>query len=131
MTLLDIANCLADKLDTENVYAGTIDSTQKECIGVYDVKASSPHRLAIGGSSCTMTKEKRIALLIRHTNNPTLAEIQAHRVLDTLMDIRGYAFAGGEIKCTFPDEPIYIGKDEKGICEYRINAKIYYEESEE
>ena len=131
MTLLNVADCLADILDIENIYAGTIDGSQKECIGVYDAKTSAPYRLAIGGRECTKTKSKRITLLIRHTNNPTLAEIQAHKVLDALMNIRGYAFIGGEIKCALPDEPVYIGKDDKGICEYTINTKILYEESEE
>ena len=131
LMLLDIADCLAEVLDLESIYAGNIDGDLTECIGVYNAKASTPHKLAIGGRECTKTKEKRITLLIHHTDNPTLAEIQAYKVLNTLDTIKGYAYSSGVIKCVLPDEPVSVGRDERGICEYTINAKVYYEESEE
>ncbi len=131
ITLLDIAECLADILGTEEVYAGVIDGNKDKCIGVYNAKTSVPYRLAIGGRECTKTKEKHITLLIHHTDNPTLAETQAITVIQALEAIRGYEYECGEIKCVFSDEPVFIGRDERGICEYTINARIFYEESEE
>lgn len=131
MTLLNIAEMLARVLGLEDVYAGKLDGDLDRCIGVYNVKKSGARKICIGGKACTKTKEKHISILIHHTDNPTLAEKQAERVSEVLSDLRDEPTDGGTVRYTACGEPISVGRDERGICEYVIEATVYYEESEE
>ncbi len=130
MTLLDIADMLADVLDFEDVYAGNIDANKDKCIGVYPPKIAYPQAICVGGKTCTKTNEKRISILIHWTDNPTVAEIRAQEVLERLTDIRAYT-AGGYSVCFIKCLSLQsVGRDERGINEYVIDAIIYYERKE-
>lgn len=133
LTLLGIADMLADVLEIEDVYAGTIDANKNCCIGVYpDKNVSTKHRICIGGKACTITKDKAVSILIHWTDNPTSAEQEAQSVLEKLTDIRDYSVSESvKIKYIDPCEPQSVGRDERGVCEYVIVCKIYYQESEE
>ena len=130
MTLLNIADMLSDVLGFEDVYAGTIDGNLDKCIGVYSSKTSKPQRICIGGKACTKTLEKHISVLIHWTDNPTQAEIKAQSVLDILSDIRSYAVGDLTVRYLECKEPVSVGRDERGVCEYVIEAAVYYERNE-
>lgn len=131
MTLFDISNLLADVLQFDNIYAGNIDGNLDRCIGVYNVKKSGAQKICIGGKACTKTHEKQISILIHWTDDPTLAENEAIRILNILSDLRNEVTEGGTVRYMAMCEPQPIGRDERGICEYVIEATVYYEESEE
>lgn len=131
MTLLDLADMLADVLETEDVYAGNIDGNLDSCIGVYSSKKQAQHIFCIGGGSCTKTREKNISILIHHTDNPTSAEGRAQEVLGKLSALRNKAAGSATVRYMRLMEPQSAGRDERGICEYVIEATVYYEESEE
>ncbi|MGN1133700.1 MAG: minor capsid protein [Oscillospiraceae bacterium] len=127
MTLLNVADMFADVLGIEDIYAGNINGNLDRCIGVYNAKNSSPHKICIGGKACTKTEDKQISILIHWTDNPSAAEQKANDVLESIIDIGGYAvgdFVVDFIKC---NDPVPVGRDERGICEYVIEATIYYE----
>lgn len=127
LTLLNIADMLADVLNFEDVYAGNLNANLDRCIGVYNDKNSGKNPICIGGKTCTKTLEKPISILIHWTDNPTFAEQKTNEILDSITDIRNYTvgdFILRYIKC---NKPVPIGRDEKGICEYVIESKIYYE----
>lgn len=130
MTLLNIADMLSDILELQDVYAGAIDGNLDKCIGVYNVKASKPQRICIGGKACTKTLEKHISVLIHWTDIPTQAEIKAQSVLDILSDIRQHKGDGFTVKYLECKEPVSVGRDERGVCEYVIEATVYYERNE-
>lgn len=131
MTLLNIADMLADLLGFEDVYAGNIDANKVCCLGVYNAKTNGVKRICLGGKSCTRTLEKRFSILIHWTDNPTTAEKKALEVSDFLADIKGYECNGFTVKFIIGNEPVPVGRDERGICEYVIEGKIYYERKEE
>lgn len=130
LTLFNIADMLIDSLDFKDVYAGNIDSNLDRCIGVYNSKNSGAHKICIGGKSCTKTLEKRISILIHWTDNPAACEQEANRVLDLITDIRNYKADSFVVHCLICNDPVPIGKDELGICEYVIEATLYYERND-
>lgn len=130
MTLLNVADLLAELLDMEEVYAGNIDGNKDSCIGVYSAEKGA-HKTAVGGKECTKTKEKRVSILIHHTDDPSAAEQMAQKVLEALTEAAGSETGTCTVRYIRPDEPQYVGRDEHGVCEWVIEALIYYEESEE
>lgn len=127
MTLLNIADMISSLLETENVYAGNIDSNIDKCIGVYNGRKANIHKVCLGGEEQTKTREKDISILIHWTDNPSDSELNAYRILDILVNIRNYEYDGGILRLMLLNDPIYVGKDNRGICEYVIESKIYYE----
>lgn len=69
-------------------------------------------------------------MLIHWTDTPTQAEIKAQSVLDILSDIRQYKGDGFTVKYLECKEPVSVGRDERGVCEYVIEATVYYERNE-
>lgn len=131
MTLRNLADMLAKILGTEDVFAGNIDGNLSECIGVYNSKRAGKNKICLGGRLCTKTHEKEISILIHHTDNPSLAESRAQKVADVLSAVRDEVTEGGTVRYIMPNAPRDVGRDERGICEYVIEATVYYEESEE
>ena len=131
MTLLNIADMLADVLGFEDVYAGNIDANKERCLGVYNAKINGAKRICLGGKSCTKTLKKRFSILIHWTDNPTTAEQKALEVSDLLADIKGYEGNGFTVKFIIANEPVPVGRDERGVCEYVIEGTIYYERKDE
>lgn len=130
MILLNIADMLADVLGIDDVYAGTIDGNQAQCIGVYNAKSADNQRICVGGKACTKTHEKKISILIHWTDNPTAAEKKAAEILEFVSDVREYKtenFTVHFVKCK---QAVPVGKDDRGIYEYVIEATIYYERNE-
>lgn len=130
MALVDVADILADILGFEDVYAGNIDGNLERCIGVYNGKTSDNYKICIGGKPCTKTLEKKISILVHWTQNPTLCEKQSELILDRLTDIHGYKNKDYTVRFISCKEPVDVGKDERGFCEYVIEATMYYERNE-
>ncbi len=130
LTLLNIADMLADILQFEDVFAGSINANLDRSIGVYDAKRGGKHKICIGGKSCTKTLEKKISILIHWTDNPTFAEQEADLILETLTDVRGYKTDDFTVHFISCNDPVSVGKDERGVCEYVIEAIVYYERKE-
>lgn len=129
LTLLNIADMVADILKLDDVYAGIIDSNKEKAIGIYnDKNASVAHNICLGGNETTKTKEKNISILIHWTDIPTLAEMEADVVLVTLSNVRNYSIDNKTIIYVKCNEPKSVGKDGRGINEYVLECKIYYEE---
>lgn len=127
MTLLEIAEMISFLLNTENVYAGNIDSNIDQSIGVYSGSKSGIHKVCLGGEEQTKTREKNISILIHWTDNPSDSELNAYRILDILVNVRNYEYDGGVLRFMLLNDPISVGRDNRGICEYVIEGKIYYE----
>lgn len=130
MTLLNIADMLADVLNFEDVFAGGLEANKSCAIGVYNSKQSTDKHICLGGKAQTKTKYKPISILIHWTDNPTECEVKAEEISDLLSDIRNYDIDSCTIKFIQLKTPQNVGKDEKGICEYVIEATIIYERNE-
>lgn len=127
VTLCNIADMLADTLQFKDIYAGDINANLERSIGVYNAKRGGIHKICIGGKACTKTLEKKISILIHWTDNPTFAEQEAERILDLLTDIRQYEAGDFIVRFLKCDDPVSVGKDDRGVYEYVIEAIVYYE----
>ncbi len=130
MTLLNIADMLADILKFDDVYAGNLDGNKTRSIGVYSSKQTTNKHICLGGKDQTKTNYKPISILIHWTNNPTDCERRSEEIAATLSDLRNYAIDGKVIKFLQVNTPQNVGKDDKGICEYVIEATVIYEREE-
>ena len=128
LTMLEIADMLADCLDFENITANSMDDMQEKTIGVYQ-RADFAPRECIGTDSSYETAKVR--LLLRWGNNPAEAEQKASEIGGIIQALRDMPTAEHIIKFADLKAVRYLGKDEKGICEYAIDADIIYSERNE
>lgn len=128
MTLLEIADLLAELLDFDSVTAGSIDASISESVGVYQREPFVP-RECIGGDSSYQTSKLR--MLIHWGENPPEAEKKALEISELFDGFRDMETADHIIKFANVRAVRSIGKDEKGVCEYIVDADIIYTEKEE
>lgn len=125
ITLLEIADLLAELLETEFVTAGCIDASKPETIGVYQREGFIP-RECIGTESSYQTAKIRI--LIHWTDNPSETEIKSLEIAELFRSFRDMETENHIIKFAEVKAVRNIGKDEKGICEYIADVNLIYTE---
>ncbi len=128
LTLLEVADMLAELLSFEDITAGTIDGSLSETIGVYQRGEFVP-RECIGTDSSYETSKLR--LLVRWGKNPTTAEAKAAELAELVQALRDMPTASHIIKFADVKAVRAIGKDEKGVCEYTVDADVIYSERNE
>lgn len=128
LTLLEIADVLAELLDFEDVTAGCIDAALEQTVGVYQ-RAPFVPRECVGMESSYETAKVR--LLVRWGKNPTVAESKAAEVSSLVQSLRDMPTSEHIIKFADVKAVRAIGKDEKGVCEYVVDADIIYTERNE
>lgn len=130
MTLRNVVDMLVNILKFESIAAGNLDSNLDRAIGVYNPKQSGNHKICIGGKACTKTLEKRISILIHWTDNPTVCEQEAELIMETLTDVRNYKADNYTVHFINCNDPVGVGRDDRGTCEYVIEATLYYERND-
>lgn len=125
ITLLEIADLLAELLDIESVTAGCIDTSKSRTIGIYQ-REGFVFRECIGTDSSYQTAKIRI--LIRWTDNPSQAESKALETADLFNSFDNMETSGHIIKFAEVKAIRNIGKDDKGICEYVADINLIYTE---
>lgn len=128
LTLLEIADLLAELLDFDSVTSGCIDASLNKTIGVYQREPFVP-RECIGGDSSYQTSKLRV--LVHWTDSPTEAEKKAFEISELFDGFRDMETKDHIIKFADLKAVRSIGKDEKGVCEYIVDADIIYTEKEE
>lgn len=127
MTLADVREYLKTKIDCPKWYIGKIDSTQEQCIGIYNTQGPVP-TIALGGLSNTSYSTKAISILVHWGNDANIAELKAQEVYNIFFGQSALIDNTRVIKFDMrTDEPISLGTDDNGIYEYVINLVIYYE----
>ncbi len=122
MTLEEAAAAVKNLLSEDTyVTAGHIDSSLTETIGVYsDKRAPSVRQIAVGGEEATLIRCYYFTVLIHWTNSPVKAEEKAKEMFKKLCEANFPHVSYADIS-----EPVFAGKDERGIFEYVINFKLY------
>lgn len=128
LTLLEVADLLADILDFEDITAGCIDGALDKTVGVYQ-RAEFVPRECVGTASSYETAKMR--LVIRWGNNPTIAEKKASEFGLIIRELREAVCSKHIIIFADVKAVRSIGKDDKGICEYVIDADFTYKERNE
>lgn len=129
LTLLEVADLTAELLDIEDVTAGTIDGSLSETIGVYQRDGFVP-RECVGGAESSYQTSK-IRCLLRWGMNPTTAEAKAAELAELLSSLCNAETPDHIIRFAAVKAVRSIGKDEKGVCEYVVDADIIYSERNE
>lgn len=127
LTLLEIADMLAELIELEDITAGTIDNALENTIGVYQREEFVP-RECVGTESSYETSKVR--LLLRWGKNPTTAEAKAAELGELMQALRDADTTAHTIKFADVKAVRAIGKDEKGVCEYVVDADIIYTRKE-
>lgn len=125
ITLLEIADLLAELLETEFVTAGCIDASKPETIGVYQ-RDGFIFRECIGTESSYQTAKIRI--LIHWTDNPSETERKSLEIAELFRSFKDMETENHIIKFAEVKAVRNIGKDEKGICEYIADVNLIYTE---
>lgn len=112
----------------DQIACGAIDGSAERFIGVYGDDADEPARLCLGGASQTRMQTRRVKLLVHWTVTPTTAERKAADLWALLRGASGTARQCRIVSVDPGAAPIPVGRDDRGICEYVIRAKIIYEE---
>lgn len=116
--------------EDDHVYMGALDAKKDCSVGVYNYTRSA-YRRFIGESG--RFNVKRATLLIHWNRSPRESEAAARRLFEALEGIREYTTGNNE--CIFfiamgQNEPVDIGKDSAGVCEYVLDIEIYYKVDE-
>ncbi len=113
----------------DNYYCGVLDKKKEKSFGVYHL-AKRPYEMAVGGRDPTRTRSHGVSLLV-HWNSSTRqtqnAAIALYRAIESAEQPTIGSSHGKYIQMQ-QNEPIDVGIDENGICEYVIEFVIYYEE---
>ena len=128
MTMLEIADLLAYLLETENVTAGCIDASRDKTVGVYQREPFAP-RECVGSDSSYQTSKLRI--LVHWSDSPADAEKKACEISELFDGFRDMETADHIIKFANVKAVRSIGKDEKGVCEYIVDADAIYTKKED
>lgn len=125
LTLLEIADLLAELFETESVTAGCIDTSKTQTIGIYQ-REGFVARECIGTESSYQTA--RIRILVHWTDSPSQAERKALETAELFNGFEDMETANHIIKFAEVKAVRSIGKDEKGICEYIADVNLIYTE---
>lgn len=117
----------------ENYYIGTLDNKKDKSLGVYNLKREISHINAIGGIENSSYNVKRISLLVHWNKATDETENAANRLYLEIMNAKPERI--GKHKVQFigmlNNEPMDVGRDDNGICEYVIELEIFYKRKEE
>lgn len=113
----------------DNYYCGVMNKKKDRSFGVYQLSRRK-NEMAIGGRDPTKTHTHGVSVLV-HWNNSTR---QTQRTAIDLYDAVASAVHPeiGACRASYiqmqHNEPIDVGMDAGGVCEYVIEFVIYYEE---
>ena len=125
MTLLEIADLLAELLDFDNVTAGSIVASLEKTIGIYQ-RDGFVSRECIGGDSSYQTAKLRV--LVHWGDNPAKAEEKAFEIAEMFEGFRDMETAKHIIKFADVKAPQHRKRRKRHLriyrgCRYHIHKK--------
>jgi hypothetical protein len=117
---LSLNNCIA---------VGSIDGNKEKFVGVYALKPSgNTQRICVGGMDQTRYQERSMSILIHWTKSAVEAESKASAIYLLFYGLSHVSMGTTNVILADPGaEPIPVGKDSQGYCEYVIRIKFLYE----
>ena len=129
MTLSEVLIWLKTlNLQFGNYYMDTLDKKKEKVLGVYNLKGAQRLIIAIGGLECTSYSIKRVSLLVHWNKNSDESEKKAFDVYQKIMFSHPRQIGTYDVNFVsmLNNNPIDVGRDDQGICEYVIEFEIYY-----
>lgn len=117
----------------DNYYMGTLDTKKDKALGVYNLKRSRKPIIALGGLENTSYNVKAISLLVHWNKASDESESKAVELFEELMISKPNKIGIYDINFIgmLTNEPVDVGRDDNGICEYVIELEIYYKRNKE
>ena len=115
----------------DHYYCGLLNAKKDKSFGIYQLKQERARDIALGGLENTQTATKAISLLVHWTKSTRATENIAAELYADLEKITSAKIGDYNINYIqlLHNEPIDVGADENGICEYVIEFIIHYERS--
>lgn len=113
----------------DNFYVGKLDNKKDKSLGIYPYKRNEPPTFAIGGNENQTYNIMGVSLLIHYNNNASDTELTARRLYEYLRTVSDVVINNRIIYMLelLEPEPVFVDTDDKGVYEYVIEFKIYYE----
>lgn len=106
---------------------GKMDTTKSKAICVYPSRNSEQPNFIVGGEPAVGYYNRTFQLLIRWGKDFGESETKVNEVykslMNTISDVSGHKI----LIIPQQKEPIFLGADDKGIYEYTLFVKIFYE----
>ena len=129
MKLSDVKDWI-EALETkfEYYYVGFLDRKKPKSLGVYQLNRNNKPLVSLGGIENTSYAIKKVSLLIHYTNASDGTEAIADQLYQEIMNAQPQKIGEHEVCFVgmLTGEPIDVGRDDNGICEYVIEFEIYY-----
>lgn len=115
----------------DNYYCGLLNSKKDKSFGVYSLKERRARDAAIGGDANKKTGTKGISILVHWNSSTRETEATAWALYDALAAANTPMIGDKKVNYIklMHDEPIDVGTDDNGVCEYVIELVLYYERS--
>ena len=135
LTLEQVKDWLKSQDENLNgcIAVGGIDGNKDKYVGVYALKPSGSgrQRICLGGTAQTRYQERGASILIHWTASAIKAENKAIELYNRFYGLTDVNMGTTRVISVDPgSEPIPVGKDSKGICEYVIQLIIKYERND-
>lgn len=115
----------------QNYYCGTLNAKKEQSFGVYQLKERRARDIAIGGLENTKTAAKGISILVHWNASTRETEAAAAALYADIEKAHSVTIGGHKVNYIrlLHSEPIDVGTDDKGVCEYVIEFILYFERS--
>jgi len=115
----------------DNYYCGTLDKKKDCSFGVYNAGDKYDFEMSIGGKETTKTALHAGTILVHWNNSTRKTQDKAIALYEAIRDAEDVEIGGYKVDIIAMryNEPIDVGTDDNGICEYVIDFIIYYERS--
>lgn len=117
----------------ENYYIGFLDKKKEKSLGVYNLKQNRKQIIALGGLKNTSYNTKQVSLLIHWNKAVGETEEKAFELYEAIMNSKPEKINDHSVLFIgmLTNEPIDVGKDDNGICEFVIEFEIYFKRNKE
>jgi hypothetical protein len=128
MTATQIKDHLKATFPAVKFYAGTINKTDKQCVGVYP-KGRAPGGIAVGGIQNTSLWILPLSILVHWSEDTAQCEQKASELYQYLLTASEVTIGGARvIEFDLLDSgPVDLARDEQNICEMVIRLNVIYE----
>ena len=125
MTLNDFVQWIKTLEDMPPAELGNLNANKEHFIALYPLSAKDIQ--AVGWISSYNVIGVR--LKIRYGKNFTTAESKILQIKEQLDNVRNTQMNDVKVLFINTEQPKFDGKDTKGVFEFTLNARIYYERS--
>lgn len=135
LTINDVREMLAYNLagDDSLIFSNAINRDSDTSIGIFSAPETRSQKIDTYGVESTVCVLP-VNILVHWTDDSDVCEMRANEVYDAFKNLgqnflsraNDYSSARVAFVTMLDDHPIWLGRDDKNICEYSIRVNIIY-----